>query len=370
VLVAAAVVAVGAAGAMVAFAYVGPTSGEVYRVWLDGRRVDVSRSGADDTFPVVSPDGRRVAFVSDRIGGALHLYVVGTDGNGLERVSSALQTDQSLLQQVAWSPDSKRLAVALPRGVLYVIGPDRRQRVVAARPPILLTPAWSPDGRMIAFDIGTSRNPGTEVVSATGKRSWHVRGRRIGSGYLVGWGWSATGRLAIRRGATIRVYDESGRLQMSFPGRSYAWSPEGAHLATVTSDRVEVHTLSGRLLFRTSVPELHRNQHNGLVWTDTNHLLIGGTGTSSVRAISVDIASGRIATGNNRYFGMLSPDRRLVAEVATIGRSVALRVSRLDGSRVQTLARRAPCPDLIEGDIQWLPDSRSLVYDLKCQPNH
>ncbi len=369
-LVAAAVVAVGAAGAMVAFAYVGPTSGEVYRVWLDGRRVDVSRSGADDTFPVVSPDGRRVAFVSDRIGGALHLYVVGTDGNGLERVSSALQTDQSLLQQVAWSPDSKRLAVALPRGVLYVIGPDRRQRVVAARPPILLTPAWSPDGRMIAFDIGTSRNPGTEVVSATGKRSWHVRGRRIGSGYLVGWGWSATGRLAIRRGATIRVYDESGRLQMSFPGRSYAWSPEGAHLATVTSDRVEVHTLSGRLLFRTSVPELHRNQHNGLVWTDTNHLLIGGTGTSSVRAISVDIASGRIATGNNRYFGMLSPDRRLVAEVATIGRSVALRVSRLDGSRVQTLARRAPCPDLIEGDIQWLSDSRSLVYDLKCQPNH
>jgi len=223
---------------------------------------------------------------------------------------------------------------------------------------------------MIAFDIGTYRNPGTEVVSATGKRSWHVRGRRVGSGFLVGWGWSATGRLAIRRRATIRVYGENGRLQMSFPGRSYAWSPEGAHLATVTSDRVEVHTLSGRLLFRKSVPELHRNQHNGLVWTDKNHILIGGTGTSSVRAISVDITSGRISTGNNRYFGMLSPDRRLVAEVATIGRSVALRVSRLDGSRVQTLGRRAPCPDLIESGIQWLPDSRSLVYDLKCQPNH
>jgi Tol biopolymer transport system component len=366
VLVAAAVVAAAAAGAMVAFAYVGPTPGEVYRVWLDGRQIDVSRSAADDTFPVVSPNGLRVAFVSDRAGGALHLYVVGTDGSGLERVSSALQTDQSLLQQVAWSPDSKRLAVALPGGVLYVIGPGRRQRVVAARPPILLAPAWSPDGRMIAFDIGTSRDPGTEVVSATGRRSWQVRGRRIGSGYLTGWGWSATGRLAIRRGANIRVYDENGRLLMSFPGRSYAWSPEGEQLATVTSDRVEVHTLSGRLLFRKSVPELHRNQHNGLVWADKNHVLIGGTGTSSVRAISVDIKSGRIATGNNRYFGTLSRDRRLVADVATIGRSVALRVSRLDGSQAQTLSRRAPCPDLIESDLQWLPDSRSLVYDLKC----
>jgi len=51
-------------------------------------------------------------------------------------------------------------------------------------------------------------------------------------------------------------------------------------------------------------------------------------------------------------------------------RSVALGVSRLDGSHVQTLARRAQCPDLVEGDLQWLPDSRSLVYDLRCEPNH
>ena len=368
VLVAGAVVAVAAAGATVAFAYFGPTPGEVYRVWLDGRRIDLSRSAADDTFPVVSPDGRRVAFVSDRGGGALHLYVVGIDGNRLERVSSAFQTDQSLLQQLAWSPDSKRLAVALAGGVLYVIGPGRRQRIVATSPPILLAPAWSPDGRMIAFDVGTDRNPGTEVVSASGKRSWRVRGRRIGSGYLWGWGWSARGRLAIRRGATIRVYDEAGRLQMSFPGRSYAWSLEGKQLASVTSNRLEVRTLAGRLLFRKSVRGLHRNQHNGLVWVDRSHVAIGGTsGTSSERTISVDITSGGISVGNDRYFGTLSPDRRLVAEVATIGRSVVLRVSRLDGSSVRTLARRAPCPDLIEGDIQWLRDGRSLVYDFKCQ---
>jgi Tol biopolymer transport system component len=129
VLVAAAVVAAAAVGAMVAFASVGPTPGEVYRFWLDGRQIDVSRSAADDTFPVVSPNGLRVAFVRNRVGGAAHLYVVGTDGNGLERVSSALQTDQSMLRQVAWSPDSKRLAVAWPGGVLYVIGPGRDERL-------------------------------------------------------------------------------------------------------------------------------------------------------------------------------------------------------------------------------------------------
>ena len=164
----------------------------------------------------------------------------------------------------------------------------------------------------------------------------------------------------------VRVYDENGRSQMSFPGRSYAWSPDGKRLATVTSNRLEVRTISGRVLFRKVVPGLNR----GLVWADESHVIAGTGGTASVRAISVDTTSGRITTGNNRYFGTLSPDRRLVAEVATIGRSVGLRVSRLDGSHVQTLARRAPCPDLVEGDLQWLPDSRSLVYDLRCQPNH
>src|SRR5207248_6729128 len=43
------VIAVTAAGATVASAHVGPTPGEVYRVWLDGRRIDLSRSAAADT---------------------------------------------------------------------------------------------------------------------------------------------------------------------------------------------------------------------------------------------------------------------------------------------------------------------------------
>jgi WD40 repeat protein len=347
------------AGAAVARASVHPTTGEVYRVWLDGRRIDLTRSTADDTFPVVSPDGRHVAFVSDRGGGALHLYVAGTDGHGLERVSSALRTDQSLFQEVAWSPDSTRLAVAVPGGLVYLIG--SRQRLLAATPPVALAPAWSPDGRAIAVDVGTYRNPGTKVVGAMRGRSWQVQGRRIGSG------WSATGRLTVRRGATIRVYDGQGQLRMSFPGRSYAWSADGRRLATVTSDRLEVRALSGRLLFGTAVPGLHPNQHNGLVWVDASHVGIGGTGSSAVRTIRVDVTTGRIAPGNNRLFGTLSPDRGLVAEVAKSAGGFALTVSRLDGSRARVLARRAPCSDLIEADMQWLPDGRSLVYDFKCE---
>jgi len=361
-------IAIAIVAAVAAAASTAP-SGEVYRVWLNGRRLDLSRSSADDTFPVASPNGKRVAFISDRSGGR-RLFVVGSDGRGLEPVSGPLQTNQSMAGQVAWSPDSRQLAVALPGGLLYVLDPaGRRQRLVVPLPPSLLAPAWSPDGRTIAFDVGTSANPGTRVVHVRRKRSWRVRGRRIGAGQLPGWGWSATGRLAVvdaRGTARVRVYGEEGRLRLSFPGRSYAWSLDGSRLASLTADRLEVRDLSGRVLFRKSVPLLERNQHNGLLWADGKHVLIGGT--PAPVPLSVDVTRGRTSPGSTAYFGTLSPDRRLVAGIENRGGGFALTVSRLDGRGPRTVVRRRACPDLIEGDVQWLPDSRSLIYDFKCQP--
>src|SRR5437763_5615065 len=60
--------------------------GEIYRVGLDGQRVDLSQSPAQDVGPVVSPDGKLVAFASNR-GAHAGLYTVAIDGTGLQRVS-------------------------------------------------------------------------------------------------------------------------------------------------------------------------------------------------------------------------------------------------------------------------------------------
>jgi dipeptidyl aminopeptidase/acylaminoacyl peptidase len=354
--------------------------GEIYRVWLDGRRINMSANPADDRFPAVAPDGRRVAFVSDRglrregHRTRAHLYVVGGDGGGLRRVSSLLSTEQWLGGQITWSPDSTRLVVSAStsdafgyHASLYLITPGKRQRVIA-RAPLIRGPSWSPDGRVIAFHTGAWPNNQTALVTPGGREVLRVKGRS--SRRLDGQDeWSATGRIGILRRGRIRIYDSHGRLQMSFVGRSLAWSPDGKRLASVASDRLEVRALSGRLLFRKVVPGLRRGQTNGLVWAAATHVLIGGTGGPlSNRLVDVDTTTGRISNGNNRYFGRLSPDRRHVAEIAYVGEGVALRVSRLDGSDVRVLARRTPCPDLIEADVEWFPDGRSLVYDLKCQP--
>jgi len=75
------------------------TSGEIYVANADGsepRRL--TRSKADDQAPAWSPDGRSIAFVSDRSGPEQHdveIWIMRADGSGLRRVTN----------EAAWSLD-------------------------------------------------------------------------------------------------------------------------------------------------------------------------------------------------------------------------------------------------------------------------
>jgi len=68
------------------------TSGEIYVARADGpdlRRLATSE--ADDQSPTWSPDGRRIAFVSDRSNRVDHeneIWVVEVDGDGLRRLTT------------------------------------------------------------------------------------------------------------------------------------------------------------------------------------------------------------------------------------------------------------------------------------------
>ena len=63
----------------------------------------------------VSPDGRRIAFQSDR-NGTLDIYVMNADGSNIERLTYS-GTDN---YAPAWSPDGRMIAFASVRdGKLY-----------------------------------------------------------------------------------------------------------------------------------------------------------------------------------------------------------------------------------------------------------
>jgi TolB protein len=134
---------------------------ELYRVPLGGGAATrLTRNRASDYFAVASPDGRRIAFVSDR-GGDDDIWVMRADGSRprvLTRDRPRAGGPAPLDTAPAWSPDGRRIAFASDRAggehEIYVMSADGsgvRRLTRTARHVIDTTPAWSPDGRRIAF---------------------------------------------------------------------------------------------------------------------------------------------------------------------------------------------------------------------------
>jgi WD40 repeat protein len=110
--------------------------------------------------PVWSPDDRQLAF-SGTHGGITDLYVVDADGKNMRQLTNDIYGDM----QPAWSPDGKKLAFATDRGPptdLSVLKIAKWQiavldltsgsvEVLPNQGGLNLNPAWSPDGRQVAF---------------------------------------------------------------------------------------------------------------------------------------------------------------------------------------------------------------------------
>ena len=162
-----------------------------------------ARSGVDTT-PALSPDGRQVAFSSDRTG-ALEIYVLALTPGARE---VAVTSDGAQNTQPAWSPDGAWIAFhsRKRRGVWVAPSTGGAARQVV---DFGSRPAWSPDGTRIAFTsdaggmagqsvIGIVRADGTDRVELTrmgsppgGHRepAWSRDGRTIA--FAVGSGrWS------------------------------------------------------------------------------------------------------------------------------------------------------------------------------------
>ena len=119
---------------------------------LPGSTTSLISSTRNDSGPQFSPDGKRIAFMSER-SGHLEIWVCDGDGSNAVQLTSFGGPEVSTLR---WSPDGARIAFdsdAEGEYDIWVIGVNggKPQRMTTD-PANDGNPSWSRDGRWIYFD--------------------------------------------------------------------------------------------------------------------------------------------------------------------------------------------------------------------------
>jgi Tol biopolymer transport system component len=117
-----------------------------------------TRLTEDGSFPAVSPNGKRLAFGSDRDGDS-EIYVMRTDAPEGPNNRPVKLTDNATYSdsQPDWSPDGSRIVYSSARGGnwedIFVMRADGSGKKNLTRNPARdQHPVFSPDGRWVAFD--------------------------------------------------------------------------------------------------------------------------------------------------------------------------------------------------------------------------
>jgi Tol biopolymer transport system component/DNA-binding winged helix-turn-helix (wHTH) protein len=150
-------------------------NGNIWRVDLDGAKAHARilvTSTREQYDPFISPDGRRVVFMSNR-SGINEIWVCDSDGSNAQQLTSL---GSSVTGTPRWSSDGKQLVFDSRAGgeanvyVLDAKGGVPRKLETETRKNSL--PSWSHDGRWIYFNSGLTHDSLTVWrVAATGGRA-------------------------------------------------------------------------------------------------------------------------------------------------------------------------------------------------------
>jgi hypothetical protein len=298
-----------------------------------GARVPLggSRLGSDlNVGPAISPDGRKIAFLSGRGIFSIDLYVADTATGRIERklTNTSANPHFSSLQFIqsagAWDRDGRRLVVAAVTGgrAALAIFDTRtwRQEGDIVVPDIdeIFNPSWSPDGRFLCFtgmrrgvtdlyvyDISTATTRRlTDDAFADLQPAWSPDGRRIAFAtdrFTSALDTFAAGRYRLALIDVESLSIEPLRASRTGDDINPQWSPDGQTVYFVSN--------------RTGIPNIYRVPADGGEVVQVTDVATGVSGiTRSSPSMSIAAQQGNLSFsvfGNGGYdIYVLNPSGR------------------------------------------------------------
>ena len=177
-------------GKFLAYGHASEQGTDLYVVPLDGdafpRRLTVGR-GSVSVQPSFSPDGNRIAFMSDRMGPP-QIFIMDADGTNADMFTNFDFGDQNYRASPDWSPDGRQVTFQTRidnRFQIFSMSPRDRQPKQLTSEGENEDPTWAPDGRHIAF---VSSRSGTRQLWVLDTESGRVRQlTQVGGARLPAW---------------------------------------------------------------------------------------------------------------------------------------------------------------------------------------
>ncbi len=304
----------------------------------------LTNDAAVDKSPAWSPDGRQIAFV--RVKGrraAIHLI---SPLGGHERRLAELHPPDDGVPLLAWSPDGKWLAIADEdatgvRGIFAVpSGAGEKHRLTANRLGMDRSPAFSPDGRHLAF------------ASCKDSYSCDLFTMEVAAGCLGA-------------GAPIQVTHQNVYIG------GVAWLGDGKTLIYEASDDVDLNQFLWRThAFGGGAPERvelsGRQARLPAVSRSGNRLAFsrGGGDEDIWKYESGGGASSFISSTLYEYNPAYSPDGRMIAFSSNRSGKMEIWICDRDGFN---LVQLTDGPGRHQGGPQWSPDGSSIAFSSQAE---